>query len=39
MCQADQGGHTAVHYAAFFGKAKALQFLIEAAADWNPRLA
>lgn len=35
--QVDSEGRTAVHYAAFFGKHRALKFLIEAASDWNPR--
>ena len=35
--QVDAVGRTAVHYAAFFGKAKALKFLIESGSDWTPR--
>ena len=31
-------GHTAVHYGAFFGKSKALKFLIESASNWIPKL-
>lgn len=38
MLKVDSMGRTAVHYAAFFGKAKALRFLIESAAHWMPRL-
>ena len=33
----DSEGRTAVHYAAFFGKHRALKFLVEAASDWTPR--
>eukprot|EP00117_Sycon_ciliatum_P032239 scpid22323/ scgid0979/ Inversin len=32
----DPNGHTAVHYAAYFGQHRALKFLIEAACDWAP---
>lgn len=37
LTQVDSNGRTAVHYAAFFGKAKALKFLVESAAKWLPR--
>ena len=34
--QTDPEGRTAVHYAAFFGKHRALKFLIDTASDWTP---
>ena len=35
--QCDSEGRTAVHYAAFFGHHRSLQFLIDFACDWSPR--